>query len=168
MGAGGGDGPGGHTQRELKTLFLRAPADDWPALTQGLKTEFRAKPMGAFMSTVGTPTPVVLYARAPGSGLERHKLMILVEHRTERLMDIAEQPDALIREGFPTYDHFRRYWRARTRRPYRALDVVQAFRLEPWGAMYPDRISYELGRLLLERLYGDYLPDEHVPPLGDL
>lgn len=168
MGAGGGDGPGGHTQRELKTLFLRAPADDWPALIQGLKTEFRAKPMGAFMSTVAAPTPVVLYARAPGSGLERHELMVLVEHRTERLMDIAEQPDALAREGFPTYDHFRRYWRARTRRPYRALDVVQVFRLAPWPQGTQSLAVDQLGRALLQRLYGDYLPDEHVPPLGDL
>lgn len=154
MGSQGGGGPNGLTQRHLRTLFLRAPYQDWAALTQGYKTEFRARPKGALR--YNAPTPVVLYA-VSGLGRWTSKLMVLVEHRSERLVDIADQPESLLREGQESYDHFRRYWRARTRRPFRPLDKVEVFQLAPWPSGTQSLQIDQLGRVLLERLYGDYL-----------
>lgn len=152
MGTGGGDGPSGLQQRELRTLFLRAPSHDWAALAQGHKTEFRL-PQGGFPSKwIHAPTPVVLYVVSVA--VQAHELMVLTHHHSESLLDIKDDPGALAREGFKTYDHFRSYWRARTRRPYEPLAKVEVFRLAPWiGWKYRD----ELGMVLLRRLYGDYL-----------
>lgn len=155
MGSKGGDGPTGLRQREAKTLFLRAPYTDWAALKLGYKTEFRSAPMGVIASSVQVPTPVVLYTVSPNMGKRAEALMILVEHHVERLMDIAEKPDSLRRESHPDYDSFRRYWRARTRRRYDALARVAVFQLAPW---LPSERS-KLGSLLIDRLYGDYYPD---------
>lgn len=156
MGAGGGDGPSGLCQRELKTLFLRAPYTDWAALKTGHKTEFRAPPMGAISKSVQAPTPVVLYTVSPRLGHRSETLMILLEHHVERLMDIADKPDSLQREGHPDYDSFRRYWRARTRRRYDALARVEVFRIAPWRSS--ERVR--LGAILADRLYGDFYPDQ--------
>lgn len=151
MGASGGVAPSGLPQRQLKTLFLRAPYQDWPALSQGHKTEFRVPVRGKMADRFHAPTPVVLYAVK--SPTHVHKLMVLVEHRVESLLDIDQQPDALRREGFETYEHFRNYWRARTRRPYVPMAKVEVFRLAPWWGVG----DVALGEALLERLYGDYL-----------
>lgn len=151
MGSRGGDAPNGLKQRKLQTLFLRAPFQDWASLTQGYKTEFRSKPKGRAL-LLDAPTPIVLYT-VSSLGRESHRLMVLVEHTTEHLIDIAEKPDSLLREGFETYDHFRRYWRARTKRPYRPLDTVEVFQLAPWA----ETERLRLGMVLLDRLYGAYL-----------
>lgn len=155
MGSSGGDGPTGLPRHELKTLFLRAPYMDWAALSTGHKTEFRAPPRGAISAMVQAPTPVVLYTVSPTLKVRKHKLVVLVAHRVERLMDIADQPDSLAREGHPSYDSFRRYWRGRTRRRFNALARVEVFQLAPW--QQSERQS--LGAHLLDRLYGDYLGD---------
>lgn len=157
MGSGGGRHPQGLKQRTLRTLFLRAPYVEWSPLMHGAKQEFRTPSMGAVSGVMDTPTPVVLYAVSPSLGQRRDGLMILTSHHRERLQDIREDPEALRREGCTSYDDFREYWRERTHRPYRALQHVEVFRLEPWGKMYPDRIAYELGLKLLERLYGEYI-----------
>lgn len=110
--------------------------------------------MGAVTRSLVTPSPVVLYSVSSTLQVRRENLMVLVQHRNERLMDLADQPDALIREGFADYDTFRRYWRKRTHRPYRPLARVEVFTIRPWlGAEDETR----LGRRLLQRLYGDYL-----------
>lgn len=149
MGVRGGTAPTGATQRIAKTIFLRAPYADWAALAQGYKTEFRAGPLGA--ASIYAPTPVVLYAVSSG-GHRREKLMVLVEHRRERLID-ADRPEALMREGFPTYNEFRMYWRRRSHRPFLPLEEVSVFRLAPWTLAWREK----LGAVLLERLYGAYL-----------
>lgn len=152
MGSRGGSAPNGLVQRQLRTLFLRAPFDDWAAITQGRKTEFRRKPSAASeILGAKTPTPVVLYSVSAG-GTRREKLMVLDGCEIEHLIDIADNPAALAREGFPDYEHFRRYYRARTRKPFRALDKVAAFRVRPWI----DGDRDDLGVLLLDRLYGEY------------
>lgn len=156
MARSGGSSPEGLTQREARTLFLKAPYADWPALSQGRKTEFRTAVNKIISASVRAPTPVVLYAVSPRLGHRPTSLMVLVEHRIERLMDIAEAPESLTREGFADYDSFRRYWRARTRRPYRALDRVAVFRLAPWQPSERER----LGALLLDRLYGEHYGDQ--------
>lgn len=155
MGSRGGASPTGFTQREAKTLFLRAPYSDWPALSQGHKTEFRAVPMGAIAASVHAPTPVVLYAVSPRLAQRSEKLAVLVEHHVERLMDIAEHPDSLAREGHADYDSFRRYWRRRTGRRFDPLRRVAVFQIAPWS----DTEKQRLGSLLVDRLYGDFYPD---------
>jgi hypothetical protein len=154
MGSQGGSAPNGLKGHELKTRFLRAPYQDWAALDQGYKTEFRALPMGVSVRSLQTPTPVVLYA-VSNAGVKKQKLMVLTRHETQRLMDIADYPESLLREGFETYDHFRRYWRARTKRPFRPLEKVEAFQLRPW--LRDDPIA--LGHLLVQRLYGSFIPE---------
>lgn len=151
MGSQGGSAPNGLKGHELRTRFLRAPFEDWAALSQGYKTEFRAAPMGVSVKSLQTPTPVVLYA-VSNAGVTKHKLMVLAHHKTQRLMDIADYPLSLAREGFESYDHFRRYWRARTKRPFRPLQKVEVFTLRPWETDDARRLGY----LLVERLYGDF------------
>lgn len=156
MGSRGGSSPTGLTQHTAKTLFLRAPYHDWAALSQGFKTEFRATPMGAIATAIHAPTPVVLYAVSPRLGHRSEKLVVLTAHRVERLMDIADQPEALAREGHPDYNSFRRYWRARTGRRYDPLHRVAVFTLAPWKPSERSR----LGPLLLDRLYGEFYPGD--------
>lgn len=156
MGSRGGASPTGLIQHQAKTLFLRAPYHDWAALSQGIKTEFRATQLGAIGKSVIAPTPVVLYAVSPTLGYRSEVLKVLVDHHIERLMDIADKPDSLERECHPNYDSFRRYWRLRTRRPYRALDKIAVFRLAPWTVEERQR----LGPILLDRLYGEHYPDQ--------
>lgn len=155
MGSRGGSSPNGLSQRELRTLFLRVPSFDWPHISQGLKREFRTLPLGAVSSAYDAPTPVVAYT--VGHSRRREKLMLLIDHRHEHLVDVSESPASIAAEGFETYDQFRKYWRARTGRPYRPMQKVEVFALAPW----PDNqlALDQLGRSLLTRLYGAYLPD---------
>lgn len=156
MGSHGGSSPNGLTQREARTLFLRVPAIDWPKVSQGSKTEFRTLPIGATSKAFHGPTPVVAYVAAPRQRT-RTMIMLLLNCRRERLVDIADKPGSLAREGMASYDDFRRYWRRRTARPYRPLQEVDVFTLSQWPK---DQLAIDqLGRHLLTRLYGDYLPD---------
>lgn len=155
MGSRGGTSPTGLTKHETRTLFLRAPYTDWAALAQGLKTEFRATQLGAIANSVRAPTPVVLYAISPRRGQKSAKLVVLVEHHVERLMDIADKPESLTREGHADYDSFRRYWRRRTGRRFDPLLRVAVFQIAPWNASERPR----LGSLLIDRLYGEHYPD---------
>jgi hypothetical protein len=157
MGSRGGEAPDGLPQHRLRTLFLRAPYQDWAALSQGFKQEFRRPMRGKMAERFQAPTPVVLYAVSTQLGQRSEKLMVLAEHHVESLLDIREKPDSLVREGFETYDHFRSYWRSRTRRPYMPLSKVEVFRLRPWCAHIEHNDEMILGALLLERLYDDYL-----------
>lgn len=156
MGVRGGAAPDGLKQRHLRTLFLRAPFADWPALSQGYKTEFRAPMRGKMAERFQAPTPVVLYAVSPATKRRFEKLMVLTEHRTQTLMDIKDDPGALMREGFDSYDAFRSYWRARTRREYVPMAKVEVFRLREWIVSPGNNDELTLGAELLERLYGDY------------
>lgn len=154
MGSGGGRHPSGLKQRTLRTLFVRAPYVEWAALMHGSKQEFRTPSWGAISGVIDTPTPIVLYAVSPSLGSRREGLMVLLAHHRETLQAIRDDPEALAREGSRTYDEFREYWRERTHRPYRALQQVEVFRVAPWGSIS----ASALGRDLLVRLYGDYLP----------
>ncbi len=157
MGARGGRHPQGLKQRTLRTLFLRAPYEDWSALVQGTKREFRTPAMGSVAGVIHAPTPVVLYALSPSQNKRRDALVVMTAHRCERLHDISGNKESLAAEGFATYGEFRNYWRARTHRPYRALQQVEVFTVAPWGAMSVE----ELGVELLSRLYSEYLPTRH-------
>lgn len=148
--------PSGLVRREAQTIFLRAPSGDWAALRKGYKTEFRLPVRPLRAKRLQVPTPVVIYATARTG--PKTMLMRLVGHAEERLLDIADKPDSLVREGMPTYDHFRTYWRRRTHRPYRPLDKVEVFTLAPWVRNQPAVLD-QLGRALLVRLYGEYMED---------
>lgn len=148
-----GVAPAGAERAEAVTLFLRVPAVDWPRLMVGEKTEFRTTPReGSRIGKAKTPTPVVAYRTRRGHAND-FKLMVLEEYRREPLFAVSEVPESLEREGFETYDHFRRYWRARQRRPFVPLEVVQVWRVRHWQ----DGDLVRQGYGLLKRLYGAYL-----------
>jgi hypothetical protein len=140
-------------QFEARTSFLRVPADDWPSVRQGRKTEFRAT--GARHMTqmwnVTCPMPVVGYAfrRAaePDSAL-------LVLEATWREPIGAISPESLEREGFPDIAHFRRYWMERYKRRFAPMQTVQVYRVRPAAR---DDLAI-LGLKLIEKLYGEHLP----------
>ena len=138
-------------QHTLRTLYLRVPSIDWAALSLGNKAEFRLPLQGALGQWYVAPTPVVLYCATPNR--TRTKLAVLVAHRVERLVDIAEDGGGLFREGFETYEDFRRYWRRRTRKPYDPAQQVEVFQIEAWSDVW----RWRLGPTVLERLYCDYL-----------
>lgn len=159
MGSRGGSGPNGLQQRQVSTLFLRVPSIDFPAVRLGLKTEFRTMPHEGsnIVRNRNYPTPVVAYATSSGALRElAHKLMVLEQHRFEPLFAITEDMEALSREQQPSYDHFRRYWRARQKGVYRPMQRVHVWRVRPFRL----ESDYEqMGVGLLERLYGDFLHD---------
>jgi hypothetical protein len=160
MGSKGGSGPNGLVRRETSTAFLRAPAADWASLVQGLKTEFRM-PWRSDVTKRILPTIVVLYTWTPATGT-KCCLKELYGYKDGRLIDIAKDTQALHREGFwgdLPYDEFRRYWRARTKRPY---DPTQRVAIAQIAPLTPKR-ALRAGLRLIDHLYGSYadlnLPD---------
>jgi hypothetical protein len=146
--------PGDYPTHQLNTLFLRVPFGDWTKVTIGAKVEFRTKPRGnAAIHLAQCPTPVVAYT-VNSHGARACKLMVLVEQRQERLIDIADKPLHLEREGFTSYDEFKRYWRARNGGIYRPLQTVITHRLREWE----DDDDAIMGTELCERLYGEFMP----------
>lgn len=156
MGSRGGNAPNPWSQRQASTLFLRVPYDDWPRVKIGEKTEFRTKPReGARLLTVKTPTPVVAYAVSPSRGVHDGQLMVLERRRYEPLFAIAEDEEAIRREGFESYDEFRRYWRKRRKGVYRPMEKVYVWRVRRLGD-FSDLTA--LGLVLMGHLYGEFLP----------
>lgn len=160
MGSRGGNAPNPYAQHQAFTQFLRVPFIDWPRVKIGEKTEFRTKPReSSRILRANTPTPVVAYA-INGSGEYDRKLMVLEEHRYEPLFAISDDSEAIAREGFETYDHFRRYWRKRRKGVYRPMERVHVWRVRRFHlGTDPFEADDEstLGVALFEHLYGDYL-----------
>lgn len=152
MGADGSKGPKPWSQHQARTLFLRVPLDDWPAVKRGIKTEFRGQP-GALsgLKFVDPPAPVVAYSYSRMRGYDS-ALMVLEDRMQEPLMAISEE--SLRREGHESVAHFRRYWMARERKRFNPMAEIVAYRIRPW---LPDDVE-RFARRLLERLYGDHLP----------
>lgn len=137
------------------TQFLEVPGDDWLRIEHGEKTEFRTTEYNSGMTVdkVRFPTPVVLYADR-GSGKHWRRLMVMDAHRYEPLFNISDDPEGVAREGFESYDHFRRYWRAKSG-SYNPMQMVHV-----WQVHRPEPGDYAvMGLLLFKRLYGDYLVD---------
>lgn len=154
MGSKGGSSPNPYKQRRVSTLFLRVPLVDWPKVKLGEKTEFRTMPgEGSTLLRCYVPTPVVAYTVKPKIQEYDAKLMVLLDRRREPLWEISSQPDAIRREGFESYDEFRRYWRKRQRGVYRPMQVVWVWRIAPFT---PDHVRV-LGSGMMEHLYGDFL-----------
>lgn len=143
-------------RHKASTLFLRIPLMDWPAITQGLKTELRMAGRGTpHVDRLRPPCPIVGYARGHHSPNLRTAMLVLEEAWSEPLGAIS--PESLRNEGFDSIREFRRYWRKRHRQTgYRALTRVSVFRLRAWR---PDD-EEEMGRVLLHRLYGEFIGAE--------
>jgi hypothetical protein len=134
-------------------LFLRVPAIDWVPVTHARKFEFRASPnqvpQAILSEDLELPTPVVAY-RVGSDGRHDHRLMVLTETWSEPLGAISEE--SLGFEGFPDMAHFRRYWMQRTRRRFRPLQKVRAFRVRNFEPGDWEKFA----ETFMERLYGDF------------
>jgi hypothetical protein len=144
-------GPKPWRQSQLRTTFLRVPAEDWAAVRVGSKTEFRASGAHATqLWEVDPPIPVVAYKVTNAREDHEHVLLVLEATWTEPLAAISEE--SLRREGFETMAHFRRYWMARTKKRFSPLTSVRVCRVRPLAA--DDR--QELGVRLFDHLYGAF------------
>lgn len=151
---------------KASTIFLRIPRFDWPSVTTGEKTEFRAAGRHALAaSRITFPVPVVGYT------VWEHKpktsRLLLLEHAdTEPLGAISEE--SLAAEGFGDLEEirassdarhaamteFRRYWKARhPSTGYRPLSKVYVYRVRP----LTEDERPEMGLRLLGLLYDGYL-----------
>jgi hypothetical protein len=140
-------------QFELRTVFLRVPHGDYLAVRRGRKTEFRATSRAtSSVQRLNPPTPVVAYSVSNRRTDHRATLMVLEATWREELRAISDE--SLAREGFSSFAEFRRYWKIRHNAPFRPLDKVWAFRVRPWQPDDPE----VLGRVLVERLYGQHIP----------
>lgn len=143
------------TQREATTLRLKVPRMDWPAVVCGEKRQFRLPVrMGPDLRFVDLPRPVVAYTLSPLIGEMETRLMVVTAFDRGPLGAITQEDIEL--EGFANLPEFRRYWKHRFHRTggFKPLMPVNAYTLRPWAA--DDAESF--GRVLLEHLYGEYLP----------
>lgn len=137
-------------RKTCSTLLVRCHPDDYPAVKQGLKTEFRTPIAGqSRMWSVQGPLPCAVYTqRTKGAEFSSH-LMILERVWQEPLFSLG--PESIAAEGFDSFDEFREYWMRREGVRFRASRNVWAFRVRPCK----DR--EEAGRMLLDRLYWEHL-----------
>jgi hypothetical protein len=143
--------PRDYPAHRLSTLFLRVPSVDWTAVRRGSKTEFRTLARPGKLILPLCPTPVVAYM-VKRNGEHAAKLMVLISQEKQQLLQIAEDGDALAREGFSTYREFIDYFRRRQAHAYRMNQDVVVSRVRPYGALDDS----EMGARLLRRLYGEY------------
>lgn len=156
MAADGSHGPKPYEQIRCSTTFLRVPTMDWPAVKRGIKREFRAsfgKNKTPKLFQVKAPTPVVAYSINSRNEYDA-RLMVMEDIWTEPLGAIS--PDSLAAEGFRDLGEFRRYWMEREGRRFTPSRTVFAYRVRPWQPGDEEL----MGRALLERLYGAFLPEE--------
>jgi hypothetical protein len=134
------------------TQYLRIPLVDWPAISQGHKTEFRAVGRDStHANLLQAPAPIVGWTRQRFRSDVERALLVLEETWTEPLMAIT--PDSLAREGFRSHREFRRYWNRRHRVGFKPLSTVNVYRLRPWREGDRDWLA----ALLMEHLYGEWL-----------
>lgn len=134
------------------TQYLRIPLVDWPAISQGRKTELRAVGRyAAHASRLKAPAPIVGYVRQRFRADMESALFVLEAVWTEPLGSISAE--SLAREGFRDRREFRRYWNKRHRVGFKPLSIVSVYRLRPWRPGDRDW----LGSLLMEHLYGAWL-----------
>jgi hypothetical protein len=130
------------------------PVADWLRVKMGEKTAFRTfvntRSVTANITRAELPTPVVAYAHS-AMGYDC-ALMLLEGHRVEPVFEATQDPDAIAREGFANHHHFRRYWRKRRGGVFVPSEMVHVWELRPWEQADFD----DMGRMLLDRLYGDF------------
>lgn len=141
-------------KREASTQYLRVPIEDWTQVKVGAKTAFRTPATRPVPTTVWRqelPTPVVAYAGNRVVGND-YVLMVLEGYRMEPVFECVSDPEAIAREGFPSQDHFRRYWRKRRNGVYDPMEMVHVWEIRPWEE---DDFA-TMGARLLEELYGEF------------
>lgn len=145
--------PKPYPQHTASTLFLRVPVMDWLRVKIGDKTAFRTRfgELAAQVNNTPLPTPIVAYAI---SDMRQHDsmLMVLEGHRVEPVFETMHDPEAIAREGFVTHHHFRRYWRKRRGGVFDPMEMVHVWEVRLWQ----ESDFEDMGRLLLERVYGDF------------
>lgn len=147
MAADGSDGPKPYTQRRASTVFLRVPAAEWPYVSRGQKTEFRAASgQVSGLKFVEPPTPVVAYRERRGQ--YESKLMVLEARWQEPLGAIT--PESLAREGFESIGDFRRHWMRRERRRFTPLRHVTVYRVRLWNPGDEQHFAEKLFRHLYD------------------
>jgi hypothetical protein len=139
-------------RRQVSTRFLRVPANDWPMVRVGVKTEFRTRPEDRVgLTKCYVPTPVIAYAtRALGP---ESRLMVLEERRHEPLFNIVDDAEAIAREGFESYEQFRRYWRKRMHGRFVPLERVWVWRIR----LFTETDIAIEGERVIRELYQEYL-----------
>lgn len=144
--------PKPYRQASAKTMFLRVPAADWPAVKMGVKREFRASPgQQTQVWNVLPPIAVVAYAvRTTGS--HDRRLMVLEKTWREPLGAIG--PDGLAAEGCKTLAEYKRKWAKQNKRRFPAMRQVQVYRVRPFNGADD---AADLGLLLFHRLYGEFV-----------
>lgn len=130
------------------------PPAEWPAVSQGIKREFRV-PVGESayqLWNVDTPCAVVAYSRRRHPPQPQPILMVLESVRREQLMAIS--PEGLVAEGCADFREFRRKWCARVHRKFEPLRLVWVFRVR----RFEEADRAVLADRLFTRLYGAHLP----------
>lgn len=143
-------------RRKAETLYLRVARIDWPAVSQGIKTEFRAAGQHKLpVSGLYTPCPVVCWCPTEYGPEPDQQLMVLEAAWSEPLGAIS--PESLAREGFNSRRDFIHYWRNQRigRRAFPVDSTVFAYRVSLWD----DNRRDEFAHALLMRLYGWHLDD---------
>lgn len=157
MGADGSQGPKPFIQRQAQTIFLRVPFYDWPLVSGGSKTEFRAGSGSVSgLKWVEPPIPVVAYTHHHVQGYFS-KLMVLEERRQEPLAAITAE--SLEREGFESFEEFRSYWCAREKRRFTPTRQIVVYRVRPFEQGDDERFADQL----FEHLYGAFKSPTQTP-----
>lgn len=145
--------PKPYAKHQATTTFIRVPAQDWLLVKHGRKTQFRSGDSRHGVDFVRgyCPTPVVAYAVVGGQLGHDAALMVLERCWREPVGSISGE--SLLREGFSTFADFRRYYKLRTKRPFRPLQEVWCFQVRPWRPADAE----EQAQRLLGRLYGEFL-----------
>jgi hypothetical protein len=149
-----GLGPRPYTARHARTLFVRVPVAEWPEVKRGYKREFRGTPgKQSALLRAEMPRPVVAYCLTT-SEIYDTRLMLLEALRLEEVGAISDE--SLRREGFGSFEEFRRAWMRRNRngQKFRPTQKVFVYSIRPWEPK--DRA--EMGEAILQHLYGDFLP----------
>jgi hypothetical protein len=153
MGSDGSRGPKPYVQRRVSTVFVRVPRAEWPAVVCGTKREFRAACGNhSALWSVQAPTPAVAYT-VSSVGVYDSVLMVLEAVWREPLGAISAE--SLAAEGFASFAEFRSAWIRREKRRFPLLRMTAVYRIRPW-TLDDERL---MGELLLERLYGEFLPE---------
>lgn len=149
-----GKGPKPYRQSRVSTTFVRVPREDWSLVKRGHKTEFRSSIGGDVAQFWGIqpPMPVIAWTWSKIRGYD-HKLMVLEAAWREPVGAISAE--SLEREGYDSYEEFRRYYMHRERRHFTPTREVQVFRLRQWEHS-TDFSAF--GEAILLKLYGDFLP----------
>lgn len=141
-------GPKPWTPRQARTLFIRVPSADWPAVKRGMHGFVGQIGKQTALFATPTPTPCVAWSLKRGSYDSR--LMILEKVLHEQLGEI--DPTTI---GHPDMASFRRYWMMRDARKFPPTKKVFVYHMRPFQPGDEDA----MGQALLNHIYGEFLDE---------